>query len=411
MKRKKKKKLLLSLKIVLVVLCATAVFAAAMVMLGGEGTLNGNSFKKTTLNKLEKEFEYNSKATLYDLFDLENGTLVSADMPIDTGKLGEATVKIVYKNSRGKSIEEELTYTVTDKTPPVIICGEKYTLTVNNNIDFTQSVISGDVCDPSPKREIIGSYDVNTLGEYPLTYRVSDASGNVSSHDFTLRVVPASNSSGGSTPYYHFADFVSDYKGENRLYGIDVSTWQGDIDWYKVKSSGVSFAIMRIGYQAGWGGDPKMDGWYLSNIEEAKKAGIDYLGVYFYSYASTLQEAETQAEWVVRNLKGVSLELGVALDWEDFSRFNSMNKSFKDMNDIARAFFGVIEENGYKGMNYGSLNYMRNIWDLPEYDTWLAHYAQQTTYEKDYLIWQRCSNGKVEGINGYCDLDIMYINH
>ena len=80
-----------------------------------------------------------------------------------------------------------------------------------------------------------------------------------------------------------------------------------------------------------------------------------------------------------------------------------------DINEIADAFLDEISSLGYKGMLYGSRNYLQKIWDT-DYPIWLAHYTKQTNYEGDYYIWQLCDNGRVSGINGYVDINVMYEN-
>ena len=407
----KKKRNKLAIKICAAAVCAALLIALAVVLIA-DSKSRLSVFRKTVFTPRECSFEFRSDARLYDLFDLTNGKVISEDEPLDTRSLGTFSAEVVYRNPLGIIRKKTVNYTVVDTVPPVMMCPKTVTMTQGSDYDLAMSIFSADNCDPNPGRKIEGSYDINTVGKYPVRLVVTDASGNVTQSDFTISVIPKQDSSSSSSspaPYYYFDDFVRDYASDGLLFGIDVSTWQGDIDWYAVKRSGVSFAMMRIGYQAGWGGESKTDGWFDSNINEAAEAGMEHLGVYFYSYALTEEEASSQARWVIDKLGGVPLDLGIAFDWESFSGFPSRGKSLADMNDIARAFLSEVERAGYKGIMYGSLNYLNTVWDLNEYDTWLAHYAKQTSYGKKFRMWQLSSTGNVPGIDGYCDLDILYV--
>ena len=102
------------------------------------------------------------------------------------------------------------------------------------------------------------------------------------------------------------------------------------------------------------------------------------------------------------------LDLPIAFDWEDWSDFENYNMSLVDINNVAKAFLKTIEKKGYKAMNYGSALYLKYIWNLNNYDTWLAHYTEMTDYSGDYYIWQVTNSGQVDGINGYVDLNVLY---
>ena len=137
-----------------------------------------------------------------------------------------------------------------------------------------------------------------------------------------------------------------------------------------------------------------------------KKQGIE-LGVYFYSYAKSEEDARAQAKWIVKKLNGQKLELPIAFDWENWSSFNKYNVSFKHLNDIAYAFIDEVEKNDYEGMLYSSAYYLKNIWK--DYDkVWLAYYTDNNDFSKPFNIWQLSSKGKVNGISGSVDIDVLY---
>ena len=187
-----------------------------------------------------------------------------------------------------------------------------------------------------------------------------------------------------------------------------MSTWQDTVDWEKAKKAGVEFAMIRIGFGHNRKNQIVMDNQYKKNIENAKKAGIP-VGVYFFSYAKDVYEAREQAQYVVNTLDGITLELPIAFDWENWNNFNSYNISLTDINLIADAFINEVTKHGYQGTLYSSKYYLENIWDVGSKDTWLAHYtSEKSSYSKPYTMWQFSSRGKVDGINGVVDLNVLY---
>ena len=256
-----------------------------------------------------------------------------------------------------------------------------------------------------------GSYNINKVGTYNLTYRAEDESGNKSSKAIKLKVInkssssSSSSSSKGKTP---LKDYITKYKNENTKIGIDVSAWQDDIDWKKAKADGVEFAMLRIGYGPTSSNEIKQDKWFNNNIKKAKEQGIP-VGVYLYSYAKTIKDIKEQAKWIKDKLNGQTLELPIAFDWENWSTFNKYDVSFKELNDLAKAFIEEVENYGYEGMLYSSAYYLNHIWK--EYDnTWLAYYTKNNDYSKSYMMWQLTSSGKVNGISGAVDVDILYLD-
>ena len=114
------------------------------------------------------------------------------------------------------------------------------------------------------------------------------------------------------------------------------------------------------------------------------------VGIYFYSYASSSKEAINDAKWLLEQINGYEVNLPIAFDWEDWNDFNSYNLSFFGLTSLAEDFLKTIEDAGYKGMIYGSKNYLENIWLKTKYDTWLAHYTTQTNYQGNYKFWHGC---------------------
>lgn len=184
--------------------------------------------------------------------------------------------------------------------------------------------------------------------------------------------------------------------------GIDVSTFQGTIDWEKVKADGVKFAIIRGGY-----GRHGIDERFEQNYKNAKKAGVP-VGVYHYSYATTVANAKEEAALVLSYLKGKQFEYPVVFDIEDETQ-RSLSKSL--LTDITKAFCESVEKSGYYVCIYSSKAFLTSKLDmkkLSRYDVWVAQWNKTCTYKGDYGMWQYSDNGKVNGISGNVDLDNAY---
>lgn len=187
--------------------------------------------------------------------------------------------------------------------------------------------------------------------------------------------------------------------------GIDVSYHQGTINWSKVKAAGIEFAILRIGYGMY---DNQKDAQFENNYKNARAAGVP-VGVYHYSYATSVAEAEREANLVVKWLNGRDLEYPVYFDIED----NSMAGLGKStLNAMCRAFCEIIENAGYWAGIYSNKNWATNIISGAElgkdYTYWIAQYNDKCTYNGPYAIWQYSSSGKVNGISGNVDMNYQY---
>lgn len=334
-----------------------------------------------------------------------NGTLVD-DQKIDTSKLGDLDISFTYLNSRKRKIKTSFTVSVVDTTPPLINLGSSYTVVKGYKNNLEDVILCGDNYDSNPTCTITGEYDLNKIGEYDLNYTGIDNSGNESSVDFTLKVVEKYSYNDNKTD---FSNIVSLHKSDNTSIGIDVSKWQGSINWNKIKDNGVEFVMIRVGYQNGIEGESIIDPYFKINIEGAIEAGIK-TGVYYYSYAKTTDEAKEQVNWITEKLQEYNIELPISFDWECWTSFNTMDLSFFELNQVANAFLTEVKKKGYTPMLYSSKNYLEKIWNNSEYLTWLAHYTDKTSYTGNYLMWQLCDNGIIPGINGYVDIDVMYHN-
>lgn len=206
-----------------------------------------------------------------------------------------------------------------------------------------------------------------------------------------------------------------------RSHGIDVSKWQGKIDWQKVKKAGIQFAFIRIGYR-GENGIIYRDEAADYNIQQAQKEGI-LVGTYFFSTAISKAEAEEEARWTLKAIEGYEISYPVVYDCEGYKRSSSRmyGITVDARTEYALAFLKLISDGGYDAMFYGSRNDMESgdYWDMSQIDSrykvWVAHYPTVTYPEKDkpdYAFpshaWQYTDKGKVNGISGNVDMVVCY---
>lgn len=189
-------------------------------------------------------------------------------------------------------------------------------------------------------------------------------------------------------------------------FGVDVSEYQGTIDWESVKGQ-VNFAVVRLGYIGNK--NNKLDKTFERNYSECKRLGIP-VGVYVYNYASSEAAAKKGAAWVLEKLKGKTLDLPVYLDMEDGS---IANQSKETLTNICIAFNTEIEKAGFWAGVYANANwynkYLNKDVIKEKYTTWIAHYTSGTDkYKNEYDMWQKSSSGRIKGIKGNVDTNYMY---
>lgn len=356
-----------------------------------------------------------SKVKVKDLITSMKGKVIT-NKTINTDKLGEQEVTFIYKSDKGQKKLGKFKIEIVDNEEPLIWLSDSYSVKVGSKIDLEKEILCADNYDEKPICKIKGKYDINTPGKYNLTYIATDSSHNEEKVNFTLNVyqpvstVPTTKEEQLPPLVTTFQEVVENHKTKNTEIGIDVSKWQKEIDFKKVKEEGASFVMIRVGSQQGVNGEYILDPYFKKNIENAIKNNLK-VGGYFYSYASSNKEAKKQANWVLKQIKDYDISLPIAFDWECYNDFNAMELSLFGLNEIAETFLERIEQEGYKGMLYGSKNYLNAIWKYHNHDVWLAHYTKQTDYTSDYIMWQLCQNGQIDGINGLVDIDILYQNN
>lgn len=224
-----------------------------------------------------------------------------------------------------------------------------------------------------------------------------------------------SHSTSDGTPYYNKSDFslvdgryvYDDGSTVATKTGVDVSEYQHEIDWDAVAADGIDFAMIRVGYRGNTEGGLHADERFLINLVQARVAGIE-CGVYFYSQAITVEEAEEEAAFVLDLLNGWELEYPVTFDYEITQGGRIASIDAQMASQVARAFCSSIRAGGYVPMVYG------NTYDLERIDyegiadcpLWCAEYDDGPSYDHKADIWQYTSEGAVAGINTRADLNL-----
>lgn len=206
-----------------------------------------------------------------------------------------------------------------------------------------------------------------------------------------------------------------DYDGDDftALRGIDVSEHQKEIDWEAVKSDGVEFAVIRAGYRGYSEGQLYVDEYFRQNIEGAKNAGIK-VGVYFFSQATSVDEATEEAEYLIELLSGYEIDMPVFFDWEPIYDEGSRTQDMDDatLTDCCIAFSNVIRSAGYEpGVYfYRTLGYNDYELDrLTDITFWAAAPGNYSDFYYAHTFWQYSYDAVISGIEGATDLDLMFV--
>nr|WP_301335135.1 glycoside hydrolase family 25 protein [Holtiella tumoricola] len=193
--------------------------------------------------------------------------------------------------------------------------------------------------------------------------------------------------------------------------GIDVSKYQGEIDWKQVKDENIDFAILRVGYRGYETGNIKEDPTFTYNVTSANKVGLD-VGVYFFSQAISPEEAKEEAAFVLQQIKKHDVTYPVVFDLEFIEGNDRISHLTKDeITEITKAFCEEIEQVGYQVMIYGNRHWLQDVielGDLSTYDIWLAEYREEPSYPYEFKMWQYTDNGSVAGISGGVDMNLWF---
>jgi GH25 family lysozyme M1 (1,4-beta-N-acetylmuramidase) len=194
--------------------------------------------------------------------------------------------------------------------------------------------------------------------------------------------------------------------------GIDVSKWNGDIDWDVVKAEGVDFAIIRCGYRGSSSGWLIEDPYFYKNLQGAKKAGVK-VGIYFFTQATNAVEAVEEASAALALIGDIDIDYPIFIDTEGAGgNGRADNLDVDTRTTVVNAFCKTIQDSGLEAGIYASRNWYLNNLNTDElggYNIWLAEYRQTPLYEGKYDMWQYTSSGSVSGIEGRVDLNVSYL--
>ena len=232
----------------------------------------------------------------------------------------------------------------------------------------------------------------------------------------SVEVFPSPDASPSASPTLY--PEVSYESCSKPLIGIDVSAWQGDIDWKAVSEDNIDFVFVRLGYRGYIEGILHTDDFFEQNIKGAESAGL-LKGVYFFSQADSVEAAAEEAEYVIGVLKESELELPVVFDWEHITAEKgklrkdaiTYNTTPEEASAYAKVFCGALENAGYETAVYISLDAPELSPDpsiLENTRLWLADLDDVPVRGFDVWCWQYDAHGSVKGIKGDVDLNVLF---
>lgn len=322
------------------------------------------------------------------------------------------------------SVEKDLRVKIIDYDGKLVV-DEPFEITIEGKGDYKDSDKDGVIYIPYIKA---GEYSLSlheiegyTVPEKPLLVNVKAQVEYIAIDDIK-NLIKTEDEIDPSKDDNNYLDMKEDTDGteitkllttqENAKIGIDVSKYQGEIDWKKVADAGVSFAIIRCGYRGYSTGSLVIDPNFAKNLKGAIDNDID-VGVYFFSQAISEVEAVEEASMVLSQIAREYVTYPIFIDSESSGadgRADKLNEESRTK--ICKAFCETIESGGYNAGVYASKNWFNNrlnASDLDKYVIWVAEYRDAPTYDGVYNMWQYTSKGQVPGIEGNVDLDLSYL--
>ena len=340
--------------------------------------------------------------------------VVSSNTSVATASVSDKTVTVTAVGGGTCDITVTITTAKTDKITETATASAKCTVTVTN-VDMTQTLK-----DKSGNEVYVfenNAYRIATFADYAKFdkfYIVTgtkytgwqNLNGSTYYYDANGKVVTGTQVIQGVT-YMFAAD--GKMTSTSGVLGIDVSKWNGNIDWAAVKASGVDYVIIRVGYRGSTAGALIDDSRFIANINGAKGAGLK-VGVYFVTQAVNDVEAVYEASMVLDRIKGYSLDLPVFLDVEPSGgRGDRIDKATRT--SVIIAFCETIRSAGYSAGVYANKTWLDTKMDasqLGNYKIWVAHYSSVCGYTGRYDMWQYTDKGTISGITGSVDLNLRY---
>jgi len=285
---------------------------------------------------------------------------------------------------------------------------------LNSNISEKQRIINEDMISKESFKDYAARYGVST---HFIQQFIDDAI--VYKNDYGIAYSPIDES---LTKNGIDTSKISDINGRKEFTAtedyevktaVDVSSYQGYINWSSVAADGIDCAFIRVGYRGYSAGDIVTDSYYSTNIRGALDAGLE-VGIYFFSQAITVDEAIAEADFVLSKISGYDVTLPIVFDMERLSnadaRANSLTKD--QITDITVAFCDRIKQAGYTPMVYGNIEWMCDYVELGRlegYNKWFAQYSSRPFFPYEMYMWQYTEEGKVNGISYGADLNLVFI--
>ncbi len=214
----------------------------------------------------------------------------------------------------------------------------------------------------------------------------------------------------GLGDFYMDGNYLSCLTAPSTL-GIDVSEWQGKIQWQQVKEAGVEFAMIRAGYRGFAQGVLAEDACAQANYQGAAEAGIQ-VGAYFFSQAISVEEAQEEARYLLEIIQDWNVDMPIVFDWEYVNEEARTAKvDARTLTDCTKAFCETIAAAGYQPMIYFNAGHSYDriyIRELTEYPFWLARYDTVLNYPYKIDMWQYTETGSVPGISGNVDINLLF---
>jgi GH25 family lysozyme M1 (1,4-beta-N-acetylmuramidase) len=394
---------------------AIIILIAILVLCFNQTYDNANSSSVSgTVSEVKETVEQDLTAFLRDqtFFDADSNTV--------SGGNGLSAVKVSMLVT---SVEKDLRIQVVDEQGALVL-GESFFVNLEGlgeykDLDKDGVIYIGDLTSGDYYVELM-PIDGYSVPSNPTKVRVKDKVEYIAIDDISLLIkteadIDAEAEDSGLREALSDADKSENVEfkksGSGTRLGIDVSKWNGDIDWKKVKESGVEFSIVRAGYRGSVTGSIVVDPYFEENMKEAASAGV-LTGVYFFTQAVNEVEAVEEASAVIELIKEYNIDFPIYIDTEGAGgngRADKLDKETRTL--VCEAFCRTIENAGYKAGVYASRNWYYNNLEtarLEQYQIWLAEYRSVPLYQGYYNMWQYTSKGQIDGISGNVDLDISY---
>ena len=348
---------------------------------------------------LIKQVKWSSSNTGVVALSGDSGTSVT--LTAKSKGSAEVTATITYVTDAKETTKEasvETKVTVADFSDSSVVLKDK-----SGNVLYTDA--------NATKQAILKDYaSTDTFYTSPQYTGWRTDGGKVYYYDANHNKITGNQVIGG-VMYTFGGDGALSQSSGNR--GIDVSKYQGNIDWGAVAASGINFAIIRVGYRGSSSGALVQDPYFKKNISGATKAGIK-VGLYFFTQAVNEAEAVEEASMAMSLASGYKVTYPIFIDTESASngRANGLSKSARTA--VVKAFCQTVRNGGYKAGVYASKSWYANQLNasaLNGYCIWVAQYNSSCTYSGKYDMWQYSSKGSVSGIKGNVDMNISYTGY